>query len=72
METSQRVEAAKATFEHLWEVLVRVEVDLASERKRREVKVEKAKEAMAKEKREVTENAVEAYKASIDFMVKKA
>lgn len=67
-----RTKVAETIFKHLKEVLAKVELNLASERKRREVKVAKSKEELAKEEKKVGEKAMEVYKASMDFMVEKA
>lgn len=51
--------------------LVEAKIDLALEKGRREVKIVKAKEELAKVKKEA-EEVVDKYKASKDFMVEKA
>lgn len=49
-----------------------VEADIALEKERREVDVDKVKEELAKVEKKVGEKVMEVYKASTDFMVKKA
>lgn len=72
MEARQRAKMAKTTSKHLKEVLAGAEVDLALERKRREVEVMKAKEELTEVEKKARKKAVEVYKASIVFVVEKA
>lgn len=53
-------------------MLIKVEIDLALEKKRKELEVAKAKEEFAKVEKKVGEKAMESYKASIKFVAKKA
>lgn len=66
-------------FEHLKEALVRaktdlakVETDLALKKERREARVVKAKEKLAKMEKRAKKKTMEKYKASINFIPEKA